>query len=150
MASYVLPTRSSSEDPIFGSYLEVLPSNKLPLKSEIYRNFLYRRESVVQTIFQRNGKLIKKLDSANKNQIVHDLVECLKQIWWNVASIHEKDVEWPLNFIKICPHSKQLGEKNSSKEGVLTKYLTFPNTYIGQKLYSSLQERFREIFGSYN
>ena len=89
--AYVLPTRSSSEDPIFGSYLEVLPSNKLPLKTEIYRNFLYRRESVVQTIFQRNGKLIKKLDSANKNQIVHDLVECLKEIWWKKASIPVRD-----------------------------------------------------------
>ena len=87
MASYVLPTRSSSEDPIFGSYLEHLPSNKLPLKTEIYRNFLYRREPVVQTIFQRNGKLIKKLDSDTKNNIVHDLVACLKEIWWTKASI---------------------------------------------------------------
>ena len=85
--AYALPTRSASEDPIFGSYLEHLPSNKLPLKTEIYRNFLYRREPVVQTIFQRNGKLIKKLDSDTKNNIVHDLVACLKEIWWTKASI---------------------------------------------------------------
>ena len=88
--AYALPTRSGSEDPVFGSYLELLPSNKLPSKTEIYRNFLYRRELENPTIFQRSGnhgKLIKLLDTDTKNKIVNDLIESLTQIWWTKASI---------------------------------------------------------------
>ena len=88
--AYALPTRSGSEDPVFGSYLELLPSNKLPSKTEIYRNFLYRRESEIPTIYQRSGnhgKLVKSLDSDTKNKIVNDLIESLTQIWWTKASI---------------------------------------------------------------
>ena len=88
--AYALPTRSGSEDPVFGSYLELLPSNKLPSKTEIYRNFLYRRELEIPTIFQRSGnhgKLIKSLDSDTKNKIVNDLIENLTKIWWTKASI---------------------------------------------------------------
>ena len=94
--AYALPTRSASQDPVFGNYLELLPSNKLPLKSEIYRNFLFRRESEVQTIFPRSGNhgnLVKKLDSDTKNKIVNDLVKCLIQIWWNKASIPVRDYD---------------------------------------------------------
>ena len=94
--AFALQTRSASEDPVFGSYLENLPSNKLPLKTEIYRNFLYRRESEVQTIFQRSGNhgnLIKKLDYGTKNKIVNDLVKCLIEVWWNKASIPVRDYD---------------------------------------------------------
>ena len=85
--AYALPTRSGSEDPVFGSYLELLPSNKLPSKTEIYRNFLYRREPEIQSIYQRNGKLIKSVDSTTKNKIINDLIASLTQIWWTKASI---------------------------------------------------------------
>ena len=85
--AYALPTRSASEDPIFGHYLEQLPQNKLPLMTEIYRNFLFRRETEFQQLYVRNGKVIKRLDEDNFNKIVNDMVESLKHIWWSRASI---------------------------------------------------------------
>ena len=90
-SNYALQTRSGAEDPVFGHYLEQLPSNKLPTMSEIYRNFLYRKESEVQRIYQRNKKIIKSIDSTTKNNIINELVENLKTIWWNGASIPVRD-----------------------------------------------------------
>ena len=86
-SNYALQTRSGAEDPIFGNYLEQLPLNKLPTKTEIYRNFLYRRESEIERIYQRDKKTVKSIDSTTKTKIYHDIVETLKQIWWNGASI---------------------------------------------------------------
>ena len=90
-SNYALKTRSGAEDPIFGNYLEQLPCNKLPTKSEIYRNFLFRRESEIERLYQRDDKIIKSLDSATKNKIIHELIENLKEIWWNGASIPVRD-----------------------------------------------------------
>ena len=92
MASkYALQTRSGAEDPVFGHYLEQLPSNKLPTMSEIYRNYLYRKDSEIQTIYLRNKKIIKSIDSTTKNKIINELIESLKNIWWNGASIPVRD-----------------------------------------------------------
>ena len=41
-----------------------------------------RREEEVQSAYQRNAKLIKKLDTVTKIRIVNDLFECLKQMMW--------------------------------------------------------------------
>ena len=90
-SNYALRTRSGAEDPIFGCYLEQLPCNKLPIKSEIYRNFLFRKESNFERLYQRDNKIIKSLDSTTKNTIIHELVANLKDIWWNRASIPVRD-----------------------------------------------------------
>ena len=90
-SNYALKTRSGAEDPIFGNYLEQLPFNKLPNLTEIYRNYLFRRESEIDRLYQRNGKIIKSLDESTKNKIVHQIIENLKQIWWNGASIPVRD-----------------------------------------------------------
>ena len=86
-SNYALQTRSGAEDPIFGNYLEQLPSNKLPTKTEIYRNFLFRRESEIERLYLRDKKTVKSIDSTSKNKIYHDIVDNLKQIWWIGASI---------------------------------------------------------------
>ena len=80
-------TRSSTEDPIFGKNLDKFLETKLPLKTEIYRNYLYRREAEFKLVYTRSGKVIKSLDTATKNKIINDLVESLKHIWWTKASI---------------------------------------------------------------
>ena len=85
--AYALSTRSASEDPLFGHYLDQLPQNKLPLMTEIYKNFLFRRETEFQQLYVRHGKVIKRLDEDNFNKIVNDMVESLKHIWWSRASI---------------------------------------------------------------
>ena len=90
-AHYALPTRSSSEDPIFGTYLAQLPQNRLPLMTEIYRNFLYRKESEVSKLFQRGGKLIKTLDSDTKTKLYREITLDLKKVWWTEASIPVKE-----------------------------------------------------------
>ena len=90
-SNYALKTRSGAEDPIFGNYLEQLPSNKLPNLTEIYRNFLFRRESEIDRLYQRDGKVIKSLDESTKNKIIHQIVANLKQIWWNGANIPVRD-----------------------------------------------------------
>ena len=88
MASkYALQTRSAAEDPTFGNYLEQLSSNKLPTKTEIYRHFLYRRESEIDRIYVRDKKIVKSINSTTKDTIIHGIVENLKQIWWIGASI---------------------------------------------------------------
>ena len=93
MASYALQTRSASEDPVFGNYLEQLPSNKLPTKTEIYRNFLFRREPEIDRLYQRNKKIVKSIDETTRNKIIHEIVENLKQIWFIGASIPVRDDE---------------------------------------------------------
>ena len=98
--AYALQTRSASEDPIFGHYLDQLPQNKLPLKSEIYRNFLFRRENEFQQLYARNGKIIKALDSDGTNKIVNDLVKSLKHIWWTKASIPVREDKHIFSDIK--------------------------------------------------
>ena len=91
-SNYALRTRSSAEDPIFGNYLEQLPSNKLPTMTEIYRNFLFRKESEIARLFQRNKKVVKCKDSTTtKNKIITELYQDLKLIWRNGASIPVRD-----------------------------------------------------------
>ena len=86
-SNYALQTRSGAEDPIFGTYLEQLPSNKLPTLTEIYRNFLFRRESEFERLYKRNGKIVKSLAETSKNKIANEIIEDLKRIWWTGASI---------------------------------------------------------------
>ena len=90
-SNYALQTRSGAEDPIFGTYLEHLPSNKLPTLTEIYRNFLFRRESEIDRLYKRNGKILKSLTETSKNKIANEIIEDLKNIWWNGASIPVRD-----------------------------------------------------------
>ena len=90
-SNYALKTRSGAEDPIFGNYLEQLPFNKLPNLTEIYRNYLFRRESEIDRLYQRDGKIVKSLDESTRNKIVYQIIENLKQIWWNGASIPVRD-----------------------------------------------------------
>ena len=134
-SNYVLQTRSGSEDPIFGQYLEQLPSNKLPSMTEIYRNFLYRRESEIQRLFQRDGRLVKTLEAKSRNQIVNDLVENLKLIWWNGASIPVRDdknlfldvknlvLEPGSKFVKDSSRIKKIGKEEYLKRKGFDKIL---------------------------
>ena len=98
--AYALPTRSASEDPIFGQYLDQLPQNKLPLKSEIYRNYLFRRETEFQLLYARDGKIIKSVDETTKNKIVNDIVKTLINIWWTKASIPVREDKHIFDEIK--------------------------------------------------
>ena len=84
-------TRSSNQDPIFGTFLDKLPQNQLPNKTEIYRNYLYRRELEFHKVFQRDGKTIKAVDADTKTKIVNDIVRDLKFVWWDRASIPVRD-----------------------------------------------------------
>ena len=132
--NYALQTRSASEDPLFGQYLEQLPSHKLPTMTEIYRNFLYRRESEIQRIFQRDGRLVKTLAAKSKIQICHDLVENLKQIWWNGASIPVREdkslfldvkklVDKGSDFVKDSKRIREIGKEEYLKRKEFDKIL---------------------------
>ena len=50
-------TRSLTEGIIFGQHLATLPENQLPLKLEIIRFYLHKRETECDQVFTRKGKL---------------------------------------------------------------------------------------------
>ena len=113
--AYALSTRSASEDPIFGHYLDQLPQNKLPLMTEIYRNFLFRRETEFQQLYVRHGKVIKRLDETTTNKIVNDLVESLKHIWWTKASIPVREDRHIFSDVKkVVTEAKKCAKDSSS------------------------------------
>ena len=128
--AYALPTRSAAEDPIFGHYLEQLPQNKLPLMTEIYRNFLFRRETEFQQIYVRNGKIVKSLDEAGTNRIVNDLVESLKQIWVTKASIPVRDDLHIFTAIKNIVNKAKTFGKDSTR---ITSKLETQEDYLKRK-----------------
>ena len=114
-SNYALQTRSSAEDPVFGNYLDQLPSNKLPTKTEIYRHFLYKRESKIDRLYQRNKKTVKSIDSTTRNKIVHEIVENLKQIWWIGASIPVREDEVLFIDVKnLITKGSELAKNSSS------------------------------------
>ena len=117
-SNYALKTRSGAEDPIFGHFLEQLPFNKLPNSTEIYKNFLFRRESEIDRLYQRNGKIIKSLDETTKNEIYHQIVKDLKQIWWNRASIPVRD---DLNLFVAVKNLITAGSKFSKSPTTVQK-----------------------------
>ena len=133
-SNYALQTRSASEDPLFGQYLEQLPSHKLPTMTEIYRNFLYRRESEIQRLFVREGRLVKTLAEKSKIKIYNDLAANLKDVWWNGASIPVKDdnnlylavknlVKTGSEFVKDSKSFKKIGKEEYLKRKGYDKIL---------------------------
>ena len=127
-------TRSSSEHPIFGTYLHQLPHSRLPTMTDVYRNFLYRRDSEFHLSYVRNGKIVKSLDEPTKNKIKRDMTQELKNIWWNEASIpvkEDKNIHTDIgnvilkgsDFIKEIPQVKQIGSEEFLKRKGFTRIL---------------------------
>ena len=60
-------TRSSTEDPLFGQYLDKLPVHQLPIEIEVVRHYLHLREieNEFDSSYMRSGKLIKVVKPEN-------------------------------------------------------------------------------------
>ena len=123
---YARSTRSTMSDPIFGAYLDRLPMSRLPTMTEIYRNFLHRKESEFHLIYSRGDKVVKSLDQNTKNKIIKEMAIDLKAIWWTEASIPVKDdghiredirklVEAGAKLSKDTSQAKKLGNEEFLK-----------------------------------
>ena len=131
---YAGTTQSSSEDPIFGTYLQQLPHSRLPTMTDIYRHFLYLRESEDHISYMRNGKIVKSLTQPARNRIVTNITQELKNIWWNEASIPVREdkninrdvanlVQQGSEFIKEISQVKEIGREEFLKRKGFTKVL---------------------------
>ena len=83
-------TRSLTEDIIFGQHLETLPENQLPLKLEIIRFYLHKRETECDQVFTRKGKQVKSLKPATKLRIIKEITTQITQTWSERANIPTK------------------------------------------------------------
>ena len=76
-------TRSSTEDPLFGQFLDKLPEHQLPLEIEVVRHYLHLREieNEFDSSYMRSGKLIKVVKPETKLKSVRKISASLKSVW---------------------------------------------------------------------
>ena len=83
-------TRSSTEDPIFGQFLQKLPENQLPLEIEVVRHYLHFKDTEFDQSYTREGKVVKVINTNTKRKIINKISTSLKDVWWSKGSIPVK------------------------------------------------------------
>ena len=109
-------TRSVTEDLLFGQHLESLPEDQLPLKIEIVRHILFRRNNEFDKSYVRKGKTVKELSAAKKTSIVKETAQKLIYIWSERANIpvkSERSIEQ--NIESLMDSAARFRNKDSSR-----------------------------------